>query len=140
MSALRLKNWPRLLDAFIESRRHTPFAWGSNDCCLFAADATQAITGIDPAAALRGYRTALGAARLSVAARTEDDPFGVRALPARCGFTEIPVKRASRGDLVVLPMRGLPVVGVCLGIKSVGPGRDGVVFVNTSDALSAWRF
>lgn len=36
-----------------DARRSVPFAWGSNDCRLFAADAVQAMTGVDHAAELR---------------------------------------------------------------------------------------
>jgi len=32
----RRDNWPDLLAAYIKAKRNEPFAWGSNDCCLFA--------------------------------------------------------------------------------------------------------
>lgn len=140
MSRPRLKNWPSLLDAFIESRRNEPFRWGVNDCGLFAADAVRAITGIDPAAAIRGYRTAFGAARLGWMARSEQDPIGVLSLPGRCGMAKIPAAFAGRGDLVSLPMGRAIVIGICLGLKSAGPGPAGVVFVPTALAIEAWRF
>src|ERR1700743_3011421 len=34
-----------------------PFAWGKQDCCLFAADGVQAITGVDIAEDFRGKYT-----------------------------------------------------------------------------------
>lgn len=43
----------------------TPFAWGSHDCLLLAADWCREHTGLDPAERYRGrYRTELGARRL----------------------------------------------------------------------------
>jgi hypothetical protein len=54
----------RLRD-LVQRRRHVPFAWGSADCCLWAADAVLATIGRDPAADLRSrYSSARGALRL----------------------------------------------------------------------------
>lgn len=50
----RIENWEFELERFLNERRSKPFAWGSNDCCLFACDAVSAITGIDLAASFRG--------------------------------------------------------------------------------------
>jgi hypothetical protein len=42
-----------------------PFEWGARDCCLWAADAVRALTGIDIAEEYRGkYNTELQAYRL----------------------------------------------------------------------------
>ena len=41
-------------DALIAERRLMPFARGTNDCCMFAADAVLAMTGRDLAADWRG--------------------------------------------------------------------------------------
>ncbi|MBM3855052.1 MAG: hypothetical protein FJ399_18170, partial [Verrucomicrobia bacterium] len=35
-TAGRLPDWPARLDAFIEQRRRSAFAWGVHDCCQFA--------------------------------------------------------------------------------------------------------
>ena len=147
MMHARLPDWPARLAAFIEERRHAPFKWGVNDCGLFAADATAAITGVDPEAKIRGYRTAIGAARIAgrsalspVSCPPSPDTFGVRELPAICGFTELPVKMAQRGDLVMLPMGRGRAIGVCLGVHSAGPGAAGLEFVPTSTAVAAWRY
>src|SRR5258708_4686376 len=50
----RLEDWVVRLEAFIKERTAQPFKWGSQDCCLFAADAIEAITGVDLAADFRG--------------------------------------------------------------------------------------
>jgi hypothetical protein len=49
----RLRNWPSRFAELVDRARSSPFAWGSHDCCLWAASATLAITGTDPAAHLR---------------------------------------------------------------------------------------
>ena len=62
----RVEAWPEHLIAFLSERRGRPFAWGSNDCCLFAADWIRTATGYDPAAKVRGtYSTFLGALLLN---------------------------------------------------------------------------
>jgi hypothetical protein len=42
------------LFAFIEATRLQPYAWGTNDCVTFPANAILAMTGFDPAAKWRG--------------------------------------------------------------------------------------
>ena len=59
---MRKEDWPERLMALIAERRSRPFAWGEQDCALFACDAVAAMTGADPAAWFRGrYRTRRGA-------------------------------------------------------------------------------
>lgn len=50
----RFEDWPERLASFITASQARPFAWGSWDCCLFAADVVVEITGTDLAADLRG--------------------------------------------------------------------------------------
>lgn len=55
MPLQRHQHWAtRSFHEFLRGRRAAPFAWGTNDCALFAADAIQAFTGVDIAAEFRG--------------------------------------------------------------------------------------
>lgn len=64
----RLPDWPARLSALVAAAHVQPFAWGTHDCCLWAADAVLALTGTDPAAGLRGrYSQVQGAHRLLAA-------------------------------------------------------------------------
>lgn len=127
----RLENWPTLLVDFIDARRDTPFVWGVSDCCLFAADAVHAITGIDFAAGRRGtYDDARGALALIEAAG------GVAGLVP---FDEIDTGYAQRGDVVMLDMDGRDVLAVHLGDVIAGQGPDGITRVALSAARRAWR-
>ena len=93
--AARCNNWPDLLAAYIERKRHEAFAWGSNDCCLFAADWVQIATGRDIAAQWRGqYATALSAHRAL------NRGGGIERLVDQAGGTKIATALARRGDLV----------------------------------------
>ena len=61
---MRTTNWRGALAAFVAARQTQGFSWEEGrDCCLLVADAIEVMTGEDPAAQLRGYRSRFGAAR-----------------------------------------------------------------------------
>lgn len=130
----RLPDWRLHFDALISARMHQPFAWGVNDCALFAADAVKAITGVDLAAGLRGHCTARQALRTI---RRNGDLFGIacRALGAASG-----VHNAREGDVLLVGMGKRTALGVMLdGGMLVGPGATGLCSAPLTDALCAWR-
>ncbi len=130
----RLIDWPERLAEFVQSRRDTPFSWGGNDCCLFAADAVQAVTGTDPAADLRGtYAAALDAARLV------EELGGIEAIAAARLGDEIPVLLARRGDVVAIDAGAGISLGVCIGAQAAVPAADGLAFLPIGQATRAWR-
>ena len=100
----RLPDWEERLHAYLASRAGAEHAYGVIDCCLFSADAVEAMTGHDPAAAFRGrYSSAAGSARAL-------KRYGAGTLEATIDtmFEAIPVAFARRGDLGgVLPLRAL---------------------------------
>jgi hypothetical protein len=135
---MRISNWPDFLNAFVEAKRERPFAWGENDCCLFAADCVLALTGIDPAASFRGsYSSALGSARLQAECggveQIADDAAALHGWPA------IAPAFAQRGDLVSFEMPSGMAIGICLGKNAVFAGADGIVFQPTLSCRRAWR-
>lgn len=136
----RVINWPRVLAEFLTARESAPFAWGENDCCLFACDGIRALTGLDPAAKVfRGrYRDAAGATRLlrkhgGVEAITE-------RLCAEHGFAELrDVRLAQRGDVLIHDNDGRAVLALCDGRHAISPGATGSVRVPVSVCRRAWR-
>lgn len=132
MSARR-ENWPSLLAAFVESRRNSQFAWGINDCCIFAADAVLAMTGTDYAVAWRGKTTAMAAMRF---ARSMG---GVDALPSAAGLELCSVASTRRGDVVAVETEHGAALGICLGPISAFTGAGGLVFQPTLQSVKAWR-
>jgi hypothetical protein len=132
----RHDNWPTLLAAFIEERRHSPFAWGSNDCCLFAADWVLQVTGHDIAQKFRGhYNSALGAQRFVA------EGGGVENLIANVGAQRLPALLAQRGDLVSMDNGEGVALGVCVGHLSAFVGKKGLHFFNhATPAANCWRF
>ena len=61
----RLPDWDRRLARVTEKHLASPAVWGESDCLMTVADAIEAVTGLDPAARIRGkYSSELGAAKL----------------------------------------------------------------------------
>jgi hypothetical protein len=130
----RLPDWRLQLDALVSARMHAPFAWGVNDCALFAADAVAAVTGQDPASHLRGHRTARQALRTI---RSHAGLFGIAtsALGAPAGE-----HNAREGDVLLVGMGKRTALGVMLNDGMlVGPGTGGLCSAPLTDALCAWR-
>jgi hypothetical protein len=130
----RRDNWPELLAKFIDERRSQPFAWGFNDCCIFAADWVDVCTGTDYAEKWRGrYWTAIGARRFL------DDAGGVEALVDSLGLDRTQPQRAGRGDIVAQDAgRGIT-LGICLGVTTAFVAKTGLVFGSIENAKSAWK-
>ena len=123
-----------LLARFIEERRRMPFAWGSNDCCLFAADWVLAATGRDIAADYRGrYSSALPALRFVEAGG------GVEAMIERAGGGRVDAKLARRGDVIARDVGNGKGLGVCIGALAAFVAEDGLRFVDFPHG-SCWRF
>lgn len=138
MRTRRVSNWPHLLNEFIESRRSAPFAWGVNDCCIFACDAVLEITGIDPANDIRGtYEDASGAARVLVSYGGVEGVAQARALEH--GFQEVPVAMSQRGDVVIATMRGHATMGICIGAEAAFVAETGLIFWPLKQCSRAWR-
>ncbi|MCK5041714.1 MAG: hypothetical protein KAR62_05445 [Sphingomonadales bacterium] len=142
----RNENWQQALNETVEAARERPFSWGKHDCCLFAANCVEAMTGIDPMADMRGkYENEEGAREVlktlggKTLYRTMQKIFGQAIAPAL----------AHRGDVVYRRDATFPSVGICLGDISVFVGGcetlnsntyvDGLVSVETISCLKAFR-
>lgn len=119
----KLPNWIDRLARLIRDRKHTPFEWGKHDCCLWAADAVEAQTGIDQAPNWRGsYSTPIGAVRLL----TREGVRSPTELATRLWGPKQHISRAKIGDIVVghLGDRFKDALGVCYGRNSLFVGTD----------------
>jgi hypothetical protein len=146
MALKRTKSWDtRELHEFLLARSKQPFAWGVNDCALFAADAVLAMTGVDIADDFRGkYHDEAGAWALvrAVTGKGEDVSTAMADAAAWCaekhGLPEwvdaqgrpLPLM-ARRGDLVVARNAGRLIAGI------VHLNGTHVVSVDT-DGLKRW--
>lgn len=128
---MRIQNWPRVLDEYVQAARCRPFAWGVHDCCTFAAGAVQAITGrVIELPSYVGVRQALRALRAR-------DGL-MEAVSAQLGLMRAPC-HAKRGDALLLRQAGRDVLAVSLGHAWAAPGADGLVFGPAAEAVAAWR-
>jgi hypothetical protein len=145
MGLTRKKGWAAgAFHDFLQARARMPFAWGSNDCALFAADAIEAITGTDIAADFRGKYTdeasAFALIQSLTGGKTVADAAAYCATKAGLVELEHPLM-AQRGDLVVIPDSGRLISGV-VGLNGrhvISPGEKILKTLPISDVERAWR-
>ena len=122
----------QLLPAYLAGA--LPFAWGSSDCCTFAADWLVTLGKPDPLADLRGtYATPIEARALMRSDLVE-------LVAARIGEPMENHHFAQRGDVAVVELEnGRQAVGVVTDVGVAGPGKDGLVVVPAAAIVAAWR-
>jgi hypothetical protein len=144
MPLTRTPHWAtRELHQFLLARAQQPFAWGTNDCCLFPADAIQAFTSVDLAAAFRSKYTSEATALALIHSVTGGTTVADAA--AWCaqqhGLTEYrhPLM-AKRGDLVVMQNGAALVAGIVHlnGRHLVTIAATGLVRLPISAVQRAW--
>ncbi|MGA9855752.1 MAG: hypothetical protein WBR29_10795 [Gammaproteobacteria bacterium] len=132
---MRNQDWLKQLTTLVQERRQQPHAWGSNDCCLFAADAVLAVTGEDKAAPLRGTYSDQAQAEKIIR-----DYGGLEALLTHFLGESLGPICARRGDLVLFTApNGLDCVGVCMGTNLVCPGDERLNTFSMESAKKSWR-
>ncbi len=138
---IRKPNWPRLLTEFTNEHRSSLFAWGRNDCCLFAANWVLKATDIDPASPWRGRYKAPRGAALIIARNGGSVSSLVAGALVRLGVCEIPVSFARRGDIVITTQteQGQDAAGVCTGVGAIFLTPDGLRTLPIGRCTKAWR-
>ena len=130
----KLPDWQDRLTYLLGEVHRDPFIWGKLDCCLLAAAAVEAQTGVDLAEPFRGtYSDAAGAARHLRASG------GLRGLGARVG-PEVGPLMAQHGDVgIVRGVNGKPVMAVFSGVQWLAPTAAGIVALPPLSAIKCWR-
>lgn len=129
----RLKDWPSRLARVMNAARRRPFAWGEQDCCVWAADSVQACTGVDPAAAWRGtYRDAMSAERLVM------ELGGMAAIGALAGRESAP-SLATAGDIGLARQGDREMLVVHSGQVWLAVAACGLEIVPFGSVTHAWR-
>lgn len=131
----RLEDWPARLAAAIEGARRRPFSWGSADCCTFAADVVQAMTGVDLAASFRGRYSTHAEAVAVLGARG-----GLEAVVGSVLGEPLPTALlARRGDVVMARTEAGPALGVCEGARAWFTAPRGLTAMRLAACAAAWR-
>ena len=145
MAIKRVTTWQTELHKYIQSRRGMPFAWASNDCSTFAADAVLAITGTDIADDFRSPYTDEASAFALIKSVTGGTTVADAAAhcAAKHGLPEYKhVLQAKRGDLVVIHNGGRLVAGVVNldGRYVLSVGDKGIVptAISKDTVIRAW--
>jgi hypothetical protein len=115
---VRIPAWEDALSNYIAAKRHEPFEYGVNDCCLFAAGAVIEVTGEDPMPEFRGkYDSLKGSLKVI-------KEIGAGTLEATLDgkFPEIGIGYAQRGDLAFFDGS----VGVVMGGFAYFASDDGL--------------
>lgn len=115
---MRISVWEDALANYIAIKRHEPFEYGVNDCCLFAAGAVLEVTGEDPMSEFRGKYDSL---KTSLKVIKE---IGAGTLEATMDakFPEVAIGNAQRGDLAFFDDS----VGVVMGGFAYFVSDDGL--------------
>ena len=151
MTITRTPHWlTRELDTFMREHSNDAFEWAVQDCCLFAANAIEAMTGVDIASDFRGRYTDEASAFALIKELTGGDTVADAAAycAAKHGLVEWADKegkptplRAMRGDLVVVSNAGRLIAGVVdLSGRYVAAMSDkGIVRLSITNIQRAWH-
>lgn len=126
-------DWHNRLIAVIRAAEKRPFLWGEHDCCLFAADCAEAMTGENFADGWRGtYDCETGAKKALLRGGGSLEKVLAKYLD------EVPVKMAQRGDIAIVENAGTRCAGVIYGGAVWVPGETSLVCLRVKP-LSTWR-
>lgn len=143
---IRFENWHARLGAHVKAALQRPFSWGDHDCCAFACNGIEAMTGIDPMAELRGrYSTAIGAARALKSFAGGGLCEAAEAITGRLYMEETSPLLAHRGDCVLADVDtgsgrapALGLVGLS-GRTALFAGHVGLTEIPLRNCRRAWK-
>ena len=130
---MKLPDYQIRLDAWYKSKAGKPLVYGENDCCLFVADAVLAMTGIDPAKAIRGtYNSEQGAAK--IIARHG----GLKGLIDSLGFESKTIAFATVGDIGLAKQEREELLVLCMAGYAIAQGKRNIEFVPFDRLIHVW--
>lgn len=127
---MRISCWEEALSDYMAIKRHEPFEYGVNDCCLFAAGAVEAITGEDPMPEFRGKYDSLKTSLQVI----KNIGAGTLEATMDAKFSEVQISHAQRGDLAFFDGS----VGVVMGSFAYFVSDDGLERINRSLWDKCW--
>jgi len=139
---MRHKDWRVRLGSYLESVKYTGFKWGAHDCCYFAANCIEHMTG--EIVELPTYNSRGSALRALQDRNTTVSGFVSSILPE-----VMTVDAVREGDLVMMEGENAATVGLLATDGPLGiyyneavwiPGRIGTIQdTNLGNIYKAWR-
>lgn len=117
------------LEQYINKKLAQPFVWGVNDCVLFVAGWVYESTGKDYTENLQSWNCALSAQRAI------SKVGGLESYLSSIAW-RIDPKIAIDGDVALRDNTLL----LFYGSKIIGPGANGIDFIDRKGAQCAWQF
>lgn len=131
MSLERTTGWESRLFGYIEEKKFTPFAWGTHDCCTFAAGAVFALT--EQSVFTPAYSNAFEANSFM------ESVGGIEAwMTEQFGEPAAPLQ-GRRGDIAMLALPDRELLSVVVGEEVVAPGEEHLLFYPIMTATKVWR-
>ncbi|KJH75631.1 DUF6950 family protein [Pseudomonas sp. ES3-33] len=130
---MRYQDWTTRLHDVIKAAQGRPFSWGEFDCCLFAADCSAAVCGVDPAAQYRGKYTSEAGAK-----RQLKKQHGSLEAAWDASFQRVSLAFVQRGDVVLYDAPNGRSMAVFWAGDFWSTTDEGVTRVEC-EPLAAWR-
>lgn len=136
----RVLGWESAFAELLAARADQPFEWGRSDCCLFACDVIEALTGNDPAHWFRGRYMDLRGAAAALRSYSRNGALEdvAERICAECGHSEIPPAFAQRGDLVLIETDAGHALGIQVDHRVAVQGPMGLSITDDVRVLRAW--
>ena len=133
----KLNDWQPLLTQCLEENRLKPFEWGSWDCCKFADTCIKAMTG-ESLIPKKLKWTDEESAMKAINDYGKDLNGSIAKAAKAKGLQQVDDNHRQRGDLMVIRQES-QLVGICDGIKVLGPSESGMAVIPYEEVLSVWR-
>lgn len=133
----RLPDWADRLENFIQNNRNTPFTWGAFDCGRLCFKAESALYGASR------WDDIITDDKLSI--RNAYKPIKENNCKSLWDLIDTRMERlaspalAQRGDWLGHYVKNEESLGICLGDKMACIGKNGLIFVKLTHAVTAWR-
>jgi len=135
-----LPDWQERFHAFLDDRHMQAFAWGTNDCVMFACDAIETLCGSNPAQAYKGTYNDQDSAHEIIRVAGGLQSLCERDFAAFGLVQRADLSRMRRGDVAICIHRHMPICLVCDGAALIAPNEFGLFGVrpDTAEVKSIW--
>lgn len=133
----RRVDWSMRLAEAVEDARILPFAYGVNDCCLWAAHCVDAMCDTSLASKIG---STFRYTNKEEADQAIADGGGLHALTERFLGKPVSARMAAPGDVVLARNGdGTVIIGICFGHAILAPGENGLLTLPYENGVMCWK-